>query len=292
MQSAIEAMDREAIIAANPIFDYCRERGWELRRAGAQWTMLCPLHQERTPSFYINPEKQVFRCFGCGAAGSVIDLHMSLRGIDEGAAMRELSREFSPADKSNKPSAKMPQPQAVAKYDPLTDKEKARQRQSWPAFETPTRAEIATIATQRDLSLEAVEIAAERGLLFCTDWKEQRAWAITDSTRFAAQVRRLDGGDWDCGKAQSLFGTIGNWPVGTHEAQPFPAIALVEGGPDLLAAFHLAWIETSTPETLALGKGVDVLGHLGFVAMLGAAADIVDAALPLFAGKRVKIFRS
>jgi hypothetical protein len=84
--------DREVIIAAHPLLDYCREHGWELRRDGSgRWKCLCPLHQEDTASFTINPEKNLFYCFGCKAGGSVIDLHMRLRGIDKGAAMRELS---------------------------------------------------------------------------------------------------------------------------------------------------------------------------------------------------------
>ena len=284
-------MNREEIIAANPILDYCEARGWKLRRAGREWIMLCPLHEERTPSFYVNPEKQIFNCFGCGAAGSIIDLHMGLCGIDEGTAMRELS----PAGGNNKPWTKQPQPQAIAKSDPLTDEGKAFKRRSWPAFETPTRAEIAAIAAQRDLSFEGVAIAVKRGLLFCTEWHERRAWVVTDSSRINAQARRIDGEIWKVEdvyetKAWTLPGSVGGWPVGVREAQPFPAIALVEGSADLLAAFHLAWCETSTPETLALGKGADILGNLGVVAMLGANVKIADAVLPLFAGKRVRLF--
>ena len=85
--------DRDTIIAANPILDYCRARGWELRRNGKEWECLCPLHNEKTPSFKINPEKKIFHCFGCGAGGSVIDLHVALRGIMISEAMRELSGE-------------------------------------------------------------------------------------------------------------------------------------------------------------------------------------------------------
>ena len=84
-------LDRAAIIAANPIFDYCRSHGLELRREGREWVRCCPLHEERTPSFKINPEKQVFHCHGCDAGGSVIDLHAALRGITIEEAMRELS---------------------------------------------------------------------------------------------------------------------------------------------------------------------------------------------------------
>jgi hypothetical protein len=42
-----------------------------LRRSGRQFVGLCPLHDERHPSFYVHPVKQVFHCFGCGAGGDL-----------------------------------------------------------------------------------------------------------------------------------------------------------------------------------------------------------------------------
>ena len=178
--------------------------------------------------------------------------------------------------------------------DPFSDEKRAAMRANWPAFDVPTKAEIEIIAGLRGLSTEGVAIAAERGLLFCASWKGRRMWIVTDSARLIAQGRRLDGKPWTAGKeerkAQSLSGSVGNWPVGIKEAASYRAIALCEGAPDLLSAFHLAWCETSTPETLALGKGSDILGNLGVVAMLGASPDIAEAAVPLFAGKRIRIF--
>jgi DNA primase len=42
-----------------------------LKRTGRRFTALCPFHQEKTPSFTVTPEKQVFHCFGCGVGGDV-----------------------------------------------------------------------------------------------------------------------------------------------------------------------------------------------------------------------------
>jgi CHC2-type zinc finger protein len=53
-----------------------------LRRSGRQLIGLCPLNSERNPSFYVHPEKQVFKCFGCGASGDVFAFVMQAFGCD------------------------------------------------------------------------------------------------------------------------------------------------------------------------------------------------------------------
>ncbi|MEM6780307.1 MAG: DNA primase [Pseudomonadota bacterium] len=48
-----------------------------LQRAGREFKGCCPFHNEKTPSFYVNDEKQFYHCFGCGAHGSAIDFLMA-----------------------------------------------------------------------------------------------------------------------------------------------------------------------------------------------------------------------
>jgi len=65
-----------------------------LRKAGRRWSGLCPLHREKTPSFSVDPEQGLFYCFGCGAGGDGIRLHMALTGDDFPAAIEALARRF------------------------------------------------------------------------------------------------------------------------------------------------------------------------------------------------------
>jgi len=56
-------------------------RHLELKRAGANFKGLCPFHQEKTPSFMVNPARQIFHCFGCDTGGDVIRFIMLFEGI-------------------------------------------------------------------------------------------------------------------------------------------------------------------------------------------------------------------
>lgn len=60
----------------------------ELHRCGGEWRGLCPLHDERTPSFFVSEERQAWFCFGCGAGGDAIELESRLhnRGFLEACA--------------------------------------------------------------------------------------------------------------------------------------------------------------------------------------------------------------
>jgi len=66
----------------------------KLTRAGRKHKGLCPLHKEKTPSFHVDGELGFFKCFGCGAGGDAIKLHMLLTGDDFPAAMEALALRF------------------------------------------------------------------------------------------------------------------------------------------------------------------------------------------------------
>ena len=53
-----------------------------LKRNGSDFVGLCPFHREKTPSFHISSDKQLFYCFGCGSGGNIIDFIMKIENLD------------------------------------------------------------------------------------------------------------------------------------------------------------------------------------------------------------------
>ena len=66
-----------------------------LKRRGANYIGLCPFHREKTPSFTVAPDKQIFKCFGCSEGGTVIQFIMKIENLDFREALEFL------ADKAN-----------------------------------------------------------------------------------------------------------------------------------------------------------------------------------------------
>ena len=65
-----------------------------LKKAGAHLSGRCPFHEERTPSFSINPSKGLFYCFGCGKGGDLITFVRETQGLDFTGAIEWLGERF------------------------------------------------------------------------------------------------------------------------------------------------------------------------------------------------------
>jgi len=81
---------REQVRAASDIVDVIGS-AIPLKRAGANFVALCPFHKEKTPSFNVNPQRQIFHCFGCHKGGDIFKFVMEFEGLDFPEAVRRLA---------------------------------------------------------------------------------------------------------------------------------------------------------------------------------------------------------
>ena len=80
----------DSVKAANPISDVIGER-IALTKNGKNFKACCPFHQEKTPSFYVTPGREIFKCFGCGKGGNVFNFLMEYEGLSFQEAVVKLA---------------------------------------------------------------------------------------------------------------------------------------------------------------------------------------------------------
>jgi hypothetical protein len=233
-----------------------------------------PFREDHKNSFSVSSDGMLWNDFATGEAGDAVDFFQRASGLSQKAACQKFI-ELAGGHLAATPQVARPQ------CKPTHTKPKP----AFPDFAKGTAADFKQLASLRNIGREGIEWASERGLLWFVTLNQCPAWIVTDAARVNAQARRLDGQQWQHigAKVWTLPGAWASWPVGIRESQPFPAIALCEGGPDFLAAHYLALWEQATHHAKR-----DV--QCSPVAMLGATQRILPDALPLFTRKRVRIF--
>lgn len=63
----------------------------DLKKKGANWMACCPFHQEKTPSFSVNPAKGFYKCFGCGKGGTAFNFVMEMEGLNFPEAVKRVA---------------------------------------------------------------------------------------------------------------------------------------------------------------------------------------------------------
>jgi hypothetical protein len=254
--------------------DLAHIRGWKWR---AERQCHCPYRPDKNASGSVLADGRLFHDFASGETIDAPALLARVEQISNESACR-LFIELAGAKRFDPAREPIQQRTAIARFRP----EEPRSKPELPFLDKPTPADVRMIASLRSLSFEGVRLAAQRGFLFITRFRSFRCWALTCKARWLCQLRRLDGklfprANAEGYKAHTCKGSWQSWPLGIREASKGLSIALVEGAPDFLAACHF----------IAISK---MDWHVAPVAMLGAGHRIAAEALPLFAGKKVRIF--
>src|SRR6202007_427159 len=145
----------EQIRAASDIVDVIGSY-LPLKRAGSNFVALCPFHREKTPSFNVNPHRQIFHCFGCHKGGDVFTFVKEFEKIQFTDAVRRLAeRAKIPLEMDNDPGQKQSR---HLKDTLLQIHEQITQRwQNALANEAAGQAALDYLA-QRGVSAEAVKL--------------------------------------------------------------------------------------------------------------------------------------
>ncbi|ADW19068.1 DNA primase [Desulfobulbus propionicus DSM 2032] len=184
----------------------------ELKRSGSRFTGRCPFHNEKTPSFSVNPQGQFFHCFGCGEHGDVFSFVMKYHHMEFPEALKLLARKFG---------VDLPE-------RPLSESEQARLRQLEKLYEANETAVLVYQQCLRHpkwgkparayLERRGVPTAAiERYRLGCAPDPEQAGWSyLTDQlmakgltpetlAQAGLAVRKEQGGQYDRFRSRIMF---------------------------------------------------------------------------------------
>ena len=246
------------------------------RLLGLNWqpgkSCVSPFRPDKHPSFSVFQEGRRFRDHANGDSGTVIDFIQKALDVPLKEAI-QWAREKCGGAALPVPfaaGAAMKKPAGDAKAKPP------------PKLRPARPGELEALAALRGFKVETLAEAQRRGLLaFASVWGRV-AWCVCDPGGRIAEGRRLDGLPWEAygsmpARKCHAWGGQKSWPVNLEDAAQCPKLALVEGGPDALAALEIMGREGAAD--------VDV------VALLGAANTRLDAAaLPFFKGKIVRLF--
>ncbi len=127
------------------------DRRVKLKKAGKNYSACCPFHQEKTPSFSVNPEKQFYYCFGCGAGGNALGFLMDYERME----FREAIESLAQAAGMEMPAEEADAAPQIDHQKPLYESmEKATRLYESLLRKHPTRGRVVDYLKQRGLSGE------------------------------------------------------------------------------------------------------------------------------------------
>jgi DNA primase len=169
-----------------------------LRRSGSRYKALCPFHDDHNPSLELNPERQSYKCWSCGAGGDVFDFVMHIEHVDFPEALRMLADRAGVVLDSPPPRSGGPEAEGLSKSD-LLDINAWAEKLFAEALKNSVTA--ANYVRDRGLTAESVE----RFRLGYAP--EERAWLLAHARRKGLSMASLE----QAGLVSQAAEAPGNW---------------------------------------------------------------------------------
>ena len=151
-----------------------------LKRRGSSYVACCPFHNEKTPSFHVTPAKGIYKCFGCGKAGSAVGFVMEYEHMTYPEALRYLAKKYNIE---------------VQEEEETAEQIAARQRsESLLAVSEFARKFFCDQLKDGEGRAVGYQYYRKRNILDTTIEKWSLGWAPSGKTTLAAQLSRI----YDC----------------------------------------------------------------------------------------------
>ncbi len=190
----------------NDIVDVVSQYVRLTKRTGANLFGLCPFHSEKTPSFSVNRDRQIYHCFGCGKGGGVINFIMEIENLDFPDAVAFLAR------RANMPMPEEAEGEDTSRRKRLLELNKEAARFFYAQLVAPTGRPAQEYVTRRQISPAMVR---NFGLGYApdswnalTDAMRQKGYSDQDLFDAGLMKRGRNGGGYDTFRNRLMFPVI------------------------------------------------------------------------------------
>jgi DNA primase len=264
-------LDIAAIKQAVSLLDIAQSYGIKLRRQGREWSGLSPFKAEKTPSFYVDERKGLFKCFASGEGGDVIRFVQLMDGCDFAQAIERLRTQAGIADPGRR--AQLARIYEQRRRDAEIEKAEQDQRHiavasgMWHASQSGHGSPVETYLAARGIDLDALE--------------RVYGWRVPPALRFHPNCRaRMDDIAWE---GPAMLGVCAREVLGRKHLVGVHRTFIAPDGrgkadcpqPKMtLGGLYGAYTSLTPPATVAvLGEGYEtVLSVLVAAARLGRRA--------------------